>query len=111
MNFSDAVLTKARKLVGAGRLHRDEDHPDIWWVASSAGSKSYRVQSDFDPATRELSYITCTCPHGLNTGAGAAFCYHVAGVLMKLRDEQTVAGVAPDVIMGGQIGPRREESE
>lgn len=115
MKFSETTLTKARKLVRSGRIERDAEHSAIWWVTSENRSKVYRVQSDFDRRTRRLSWVTCTCPHGLATGAGAAFCYHVAGVLMKMRDEQTVEGVAPDVLMDGfggtTIGPKIEETD
>lgn len=112
MNFSEPVLKKARHLLKGERVTRDDEHPAIWWVGSSAGDRTYRVQSDFDPTSRVLTWVTCTCPHGLNTGAGTAFCYHVAAVLMLLRDEQTVGGIPPDVLVGGPgstfVGPRRE---
>jgi hypothetical protein len=112
MHFSEPVLKKARKLIGSERVSRDQQFDAIWWVKSSASDHTYRVQSDFDRVTRKLSWVTCTCPHGLNVGAGTASCYHVAAVLMLLRDEQTEDGVPPEVLVGsdpGFIGPRREE--
>lgn len=114
MNFSEPVLKKARRLLASQRVTRDKQFDAIWWVRSSAGDHTYRVQSDFDRNTRQLTYVTCTCPHGLIVGAGTSHCYHVAAVLMLLRDEQTDNdGVPPDVlIVSGDtnfIGPRRDE--
>jgi hypothetical protein len=83
--FSDTVLAKAKALSDE-KVMPDDDYPDIWWVEASSGDQFYRVQSDYDPGTRTLSWVTCTCPHGLNAGAGETTCYHAAAVLMRLRD-------------------------
>lgn len=111
MNFSEAVLTKARKLLTSERVKRDDEHPAIWWVGSSAGDRTYRVQSDFNPATRRLSWVTCTCPHGLNKGAGKAHCYHVCSVLMLLREDKPLIPVGgPDgVVAFAKVSPEDYE--
>jgi len=69
--FSDDVLDKATALVqpGVGRVKQDETYPHVWWVEGSGG-KSYRVQEDYDEERHSLTWVTCTCPHGLNRGAG-----------------------------------------
>jgi uncharacterized Zn finger protein len=86
--FNPDVVRKAEKLLTEDGVTADTDHPHaIWWVTGSNGD-NYRVQADYDPTRRTLSWITCTCPHGLNAGGGAARCYHVAAVLLLLRDEQ-----------------------
>lgn len=92
--FSPEVVLKAERLLGAKtedgqpKLLRDKQFPAIWWVTSSAGgTRRYRVQSDYDPATKKLSWCTCTCPHGMAKGGGTSRCYHVAAVLMSVRDE------------------------
>ena len=85
MNFSDDVLLKAERLIETKRINQDPDHEELWFVKSSRGDSTYRVQSDYDSKTNHLRYISCTCPHGLNSG-GSARCYHVAAVLMLIRD-------------------------
>lgn len=92
MNFSDAVLAKARKLINTDKMKRDDTHRNVWWVSSARGDKTYRVQSDLNPETGRLSWLTCTCPHGLNTGAGTTHCYHAAAVLLMHRQEMDENG-------------------
>jgi hypothetical protein len=87
IEFSEAVRTRARTLLAdPDRVEADEQHRNIWYVRGSDGETRYRVQCDFDQAFRTLSWITCTCPHGLNVGAGETACYHAAAVLMLIRD-------------------------
>lgn len=83
--FSDAVLEKAKALSDE-QVTPDDSYPDIWWVEASGGERYYRVQTDFNPVSRTISWVTCTCPHGLNAGAGETTCYHAAAVLIRLRD-------------------------
>jgi uncharacterized Zn finger protein len=45
------------------------------------------VQTDADPETRRLTYVSCTCPHGLNTG-GSASCSHAVAVLITIRNAE-----------------------
>lgn len=91
--FSADVIAKARKLLGKtveGKpaVRRDTDHPAVWWVVPSSGSaRDYRVQSDYNAATGTLSWITCTCPHGLNKGGGTTRCYHAAAALLLIKEE------------------------
>lgn len=82
--FSKATLSKAQAAVKAGLVEQDPEQPSVWWVESINNSNRYRVQSDFDPATGVMTWVTCTCPHGLNTGAGRATCYHVAAAMMRI---------------------------
>lgn len=87
--FSGTVLDKARKLLKFGYFEQDPEQPNVWWVRSSNGTYTYGVRSNFDPETRELSWLTCTCPHGRNKGAGQTRCYHAAAVLITLQEEGT----------------------
>ena len=78
--FSHEVVLKGERALGRGLVARDEDHPnDIFWVTSSNGQKSYRVQVGQDG-----SFVTCTCPHGLHAGGGMTKCYHAAAALLLL---------------------------
>ena len=90
--FSEATLVKARKMIGEEKVTQDRVHPVTWWVRSASVDDAYRVQSDFDSVTGEVTWCSCTCAHGRNTGYGTAHCWHVAAVLMLLRGE-AVAGV------------------
>jgi len=85
--FSDATIQKAKDVlaVGLDAVKQDETYPNIWWVLSSSGAVSYRVQHDYNPERHSLTWITCTCPHGLNVGAGETSCYHAAAVLMMIQ--------------------------
>jgi hypothetical protein len=95
--FSPYVLTKARKLRARGGIARDLEHADIWWAWGNDSSGPYRVQlyrSGLDPergAVGIVTFVTCTCEHGLKQGAGLCHCYHVAAVLMELDENGTPA--------------------
>lgn len=102
--FSAAVLAKADKLLATPQgLVPDPEFPNIWWVTPSGGGKRYRVQANYDPETRTLSWITCTCPHGMNKGAGATKCYHAAAVLILWQDTELSDRHSPVEGVGGYI--------
>lgn len=94
MRFSKDILAKARTL-SAGRtaggsplVVRDGAYPNIWWVTSLSGEHTYRVQNDFDPAKGTITWVSCTCMHGLNVDdIGRTSCHHAAAVLMRLLEE------------------------
>jgi hypothetical protein len=87
IEYSEAVRAKARKLLDdPDRVRADVEHANIWYVQASDGVSYYRVQCDYDSAFRTLSWITCTCPHGLKVGAGETACYHAAAVLILLQE-------------------------
>lgn len=85
--FSPDVIRKARRYVEDGRVVRDPEVPGVWWVTGSSKSRRYRVQTDADPLARTATWINCTCPHGLHTGAGAAKCSHAVAVLLRVTGE------------------------
>lgn len=79
--FSDDVLWKARYAAYHGRVTRDSQHDNIFWVERSTGGKYYRVQlSD--------GFETCTCPNGMNLGS-TPLCYHVAAALLMKSGDVT----------------------
>lgn len=91
--FSPTVIDKAYRLLGekdpagASAILEDPEYPNIWWVTPSSGSaKRYRVATDLQPGTRILTWITCTCPHGMNKGGGTSRCYHAAAALLLMRE-------------------------
>lgn len=84
------IMLKAHRLLDEDRVHRDEEHPNIWWVDATP-EKRYRVQCDWDPESKHLSWITCTCPHGLHSGVDDQKCYHIAAVLIVLWNERMEA--------------------
>jgi hypothetical protein len=86
--FSPEVVDKAHRLLAEKRLRVDDDFANVWWVVSSSGANLYRVQSDWNPETKKLRWVTCTCPHGLHAGAGETRCYHAAAVLLLLREQE-----------------------
>jgi len=86
IEFSDLVLEKAKRLSDE-RVVQDKDYPLIWWVEGNS-EHPYRVQIGAD-ANGEIWFATCTCPHGLNKGAGETTCYHVAAVLLRLQERET----------------------
>lgn len=88
--FSTSVIDKARHYLQHGRVRRDPKVAGIYWVAGSDPTRRYRVQTDANPETRTASWITCTCPHGMNVGAGAAKCSHAVAVLLAVRDGITL---------------------
>jgi len=78
--FSPAVISKGKT------LPVDETQfVNVYWVQSSSGDKSYRVQTDFNPKTRKVTWASCTCRHGMNRG-GRARCAHVVAVLLRLKE-------------------------
>lgn len=90
-NLSAHVLGKARQAVRLRLVQADVEHPDsVWWVSSLQPQQQahdpYRVSSDLDPVTRELSWVHCTCAHGMKKGAGSSRCYHVGAVLLALTE-------------------------
>lgn len=83
--FSSAVREAAEHLIEDGWVSEDETYPGlIWWVRSSDGSTLYRVQTDYLPRVHALTWVTCTCPHGMNAGGGLASCKHAAAVVETL---------------------------
>lgn len=95
--FSTETVLKAERLLGRTNalgvplVSHDPELSSVWWVKSSAGDRRYRVQTDWSPQTRTLTWVNCTCPHGANKGGGQCRCYHAAAVLMLLRDEKLSA--------------------
>lgn len=85
-DFSTEIRRKAEKLLASGKVCQDADYDRIYWMPSSSGHKKYRVQTDYDRVTGDIGWITCTCPHGLNKGAGQTRCYHAAAVLLLLTE-------------------------
>lgn len=77
IRWSSEIIRKAEQLVTDGKVHRDADHGDVYFVE---GSKTYRVQTDGH------TWITCTCPNGMRTSR--PHCYHTAAVLMRIADEE-----------------------
>lgn len=85
--YSEDVLHKANALLAQGhKISEDQSSPGIFWVNSSNGEHVYRVQTDYRAELGSLTWITCTCPHGLFTGAGSSHCYHAAAALLILRE-------------------------
>lgn len=86
--FSENTLDRATDAQADGRVEQDAAHENIWWVTSDRtlvdGSlPRYRVQTDYRDGV--LTWITCTCSHGRNVGAGRTRCYHAAAVLMEIK--------------------------
>ena len=80
--FSQRTLDKARTT----EVEPDDTHPRlVAWVRSSSGDTSYRVQMIRDDLG-QVSWVTCTCPHGLHKGGGQSVCYHAAATLMSYGD-------------------------
>lgn len=84
IEFSDAVLDKARRLSDED-VQQDGTYPEIWWVQGNS-EQPYRVQLGTDKDDH-VWYATCTCAHGLKAGGGQPTCYHVAAVLMRVKGE------------------------
>jgi hypothetical protein len=88
INLSASVLSKARKAVLDHLVHESDprSHPRVVQVGSlrPGATGHYRVSTDIDPVTGELSWITCTCAHGRKSGGGTCRCYHVGAALMYL---------------------------
>ena len=91
--LSAAVFSKARAAARRGLVSPDPDpanQPRIWWVESLRPEVEtrYRVSTDLNAGTGELTWINCTCAHGRKTGAGYCRCYHVGAVLLALTEER-----------------------
>ena len=84
--FSARTVAKARELRARGLVTADGTAAHVWWVESlRPDGDRYRVQEDVrrtDADTLSLTWVTCTCHHGMNIGAGQTHCYHVAAVLL-----------------------------
>lgn len=73
--YSPAVLEKARRLYESGGVRPDSEYPDVFWVRSGSGElREYRVQL-------YAHFASCTCKHGIHTGAGATCAHTVAAAL------------------------------
>ena len=83
--FSPEVIDKAEGYLRDGRIHRDADVHGLYWVQGSA-RRPYRVQTDASAARGTATWISCSCPHGVNVGAGACTCSHAVAVLLAIRD-------------------------
>lgn len=96
--FSPEVIHKAERYLEDGRV-LGAGH-DVFLVKGSARFP-YRVQTDANPITRQVTWASCTCPHGSNTGGPELpHCSHIAAVLMAIRDgieipKEGVAGHIP----------------
>lgn len=86
MNFSSAVTSKGREYAQYGHVRQDPEHPDVYRVRGS-GTKPYRVQTDADPQTRKVSWISCTCPYAQNNLGMFAECSHAVAVLVTIRGD------------------------
>jgi len=87
--FSPEVIDKARGYLAQHAVVADDGVPGVFWVQGSA-KRRYRVQTDAE--TGRASWINCTCPHGLNTGAGVARCSHAVAVLLAVREGLDLTG-------------------
>lgn len=92
--LSASVHSKARTAARRGYVTPDPNpdlQPRVWWVRSLRREvqTSYRVSTDLDAGTGELTWINCTCAHGQKTGAGYCRCYHVGAVLLALTEERS----------------------
>lgn len=76
IRWSATSIRKAEKLIEEGKVHRDREHDDVFFVE---GSTTYRVQTDGH------NWASCACPNGQRTSRPS--CYHLAAVLMTIQDE------------------------
>ncbi len=105
-DFSDETIRKAREVVRHRLLARDDSDKHVWWVQSlRPGGERYRVQEDvrWHNGRWSMTWVTCSCPHGRNVGAGQPHCYHCASVLLvyldtprPVRGRSGVRGVYPE---------------
>lgn len=104
-DFSEQTIRKAREVVRRRLLARDDADKHVWWVQSLRTEERYRVQEDvrWHDGRWSLTWVTCSCPHGRNVGAGQPHCYHCASVLLvyldtprPVRARSGVRGVYPE---------------
>lgn len=76
VRWSSESIVKAERLIEDGKVHRDREKDDVFFVD---GSHTYRVQTDGE------HWASCTCPNGMRTSRPS--CYHIAAVLMLIQDE------------------------
>lgn len=88
-HFSPEVISKAYRYLKDGRVHGDPETSQVFWVTGTA-DRAYRVQTDADRERGTATWITCTCAHGKNLGAGSARCSHAVAVLLAVRDGITL---------------------
>jgi len=85
-DFSDETIRKAREVIRRRLLTLDDSDKHVWWVQSlRPNGDRYRVQEDvrWHDGRWSMTWITCSCPHGRNVGAGQPHCYHCASVLLS----------------------------
>jgi hypothetical protein len=82
--FSEEVIRKAKHYVSGKRVAKSP-YEGVYYVKGSA-ARPYAVRTDADPQTRKASWISCSCPHGANVGAGSAQCSHAVAVLFVIKD-------------------------
>lgn len=82
--FSPEVITKAERYLDEDRVRAAGN--DVFLVQGSA-RQPYRVQTDANPVTRQVTWALCSCPHGANNGGPKLpKCSHVVAVLIVIRD-------------------------
>lgn len=84
-SFSDDVKDKATRYLREKRVTMGKYGPGLYYVQGSA-KRPYTVRTDADPVKRTAFWITCSCPHGINQGAGSAYCSHAVAVLLVIKD-------------------------
>lgn len=85
--YTPEVIGKARRYLDQKAVAQDPDAEGVYWIKGSA-RRRYRVQTDARVATQRAKWINCTCPHGMNLGAGSARCSHAVAVLLAIRDHR-----------------------
>ena len=82
--FSPEVLEKAARYVADGKVRKDEGDTEHVWRVQGSARFPYRVQTD--AADGKVTWVGCSCPHGMNTGVGISRCSHAVAVLLTIRD-------------------------
>jgi hypothetical protein len=80
IEFSPETLSRARQ----AEATPDPTAENVWWVRSINRDSRYRVQTDYNADRNTVTWVTCTCPHGMHAGPDQTRCYHVAAVLMEI---------------------------
>lgn len=83
-HWSVNVLTMAGDLLHEEKVHRDEGHPEVFWVEAGSRAEPYRVQTD------GRTWCTCTCPNGLRNNL--PFCKHTAAVMLLVWEGDPEVG-------------------